>query len=251
MQDHGLCAGAPKAVPELPLKPGAARQPSASLPSSASRRWWQDVLDRSASLWWLKAAGTTALMSLFFVGYFHTLRHPASPVIEMPLTALDHWLPFQPQALPLYVSLWFYVALPPALLRGLRSLLAYGFWVTALCVTGLICFYLWPTAVPVRLLPTDFPGFALLQGVDAAANACPSLHVATAVFSAVWLDRILKAIGGRAGVRLVNAVWALAITYSTLAIRQHVALDVLAGALLGLVFAWASLRWRPQSGAQP
>jgi membrane-associated phospholipid phosphatase len=46
--------------------------------------------------------------------------------------------------------------------------------------------------------------------------------------------------------RLGNWLWFLLIAYSTLAIKQHVVLDVAAGALLGLVFAPLSLRWRPR-----
>jgi membrane-associated phospholipid phosphatase len=45
--------------------------------------------------------------------------------------------------------------------------------------------------------------------------------------------------------RLLNAAWFFVIVYSTLAIKQHVALDVAAGALLGSIFVLASLRWRP------
>jgi membrane-associated phospholipid phosphatase len=45
----------------------------------------------------------------------------------------------------------------------------------------------------------------------------------------------------------LNVVWLLLIVHSTIAIRQHVVLDALAGAVLGGAFAWAALRWRPAS----
>jgi membrane-associated phospholipid phosphatase len=45
---------------------------------------------------------------------------------------------------------------------------------------------------------------------------------------------------------LVNAAWFVVITYSTLAVKQHVALDDAAGALLGVAFLVPSLRWRPK-----
>jgi len=194
---------------------------------------------------WLKALGTTAFTWLFFIGYFHLLRHPAQPVTVMPLTALDHLVPFQPPWLAAYVSLWLYVGVAPGLQRGFVDLVVYGLWAAALCLSGLALFYAWPTAVP-PLTPAmaGAPGFDLLKGVDAAGNACPSMHVAVAIFSAAWVEHQLRQVGAPAWLRGINAAWFLAITYSTLAVKQHVVLDVLAGGLLGLGFAWLSLRWR-------
>lgn len=187
-------------------------------------------------------------MWVFFIGYFHVLRHPVRPVTEMPLTPLDQWVTFEPLALVAYVSLWVYVGIPAGLLPSLRQLVVYGLWVGALCTTGLVVFYAFPTAVPQPFLPVDvalYPGFALLQGVDAAGNACPSLHVATALFSACWLDRLLRQYAAPWQPRALNALWVVLIIYSTMAIKQHVALDVAGGALLALLFVWPSMRWFP------
>jgi len=195
-------------------------------------------------LFWLKGVGTTAFMWLFFVGYFHLLRHPTAAAFEMPLTAVDRWVGFQSWALWPYVSLWLYVAIPPALLTRTRSLVAYGAWIGALCVAGLACFYLWPTSVPALAPATDgLPGFELLRGVDATGNACPSLHVATATFSALWLHRLVRSLELPAWLAGANAAWYALIAWSTLATRQHVWWDVLAGAALALLFAAPSLRW--------
>lgn len=215
-----------------------------TLPSA----WRQELWHRLQQRFWLKFSGISAFMWLFFVGYFHLLRYPVRPVTEMPLTLLDHWVTFQPAALVAYVSLWVYVGIPAGLMLSLRQLLAYGLWVGALCLTGLALFYAFPTAVPRPQLPVDvalFPGFALLQGVDAAGNACPSLHVATALFSALWIDRLLRHIGTPWLPRTLNALWLLLIVYSTLAIKQHVALDVAGGMLLALLFVLPSMRWFP------
>lgn len=202
-------------------------------------------------LFWLKALGITVFMSVFFVGYFHLLRHPTQPPIEMPLTAIDRWITFQPWALWPYISLWFYVSLPPNLLSSFRSLAAYGAWIGALCVTGLACFYWWPTAVPrLETSTADLAGFDLLHGVDASGNACPSLHVATATFSAIWLDRLLRDLALPSWLRGANALWFTLIVWSTLATRQHVWWDVVAGLVLALLFTPLSLRWNglPRAG---
>ena len=207
---------------------------------------WHASLARLKRHLLLKIAGTAAFITLFFVGYFHVLRHPAHEVTLMPETALDRLVGFQPAALLPYVSLWLYVGIAPALLHGLRELVSYGCWVGALCLAGLTCFHFWPTAIPANLLDTtQYPGFELIRGLDAAGNACPSLHVATAVFSAAWLDRLLRELDAGWPTRSANWGWFALIAWSTLAIKQHVALDVLAGLLLGLAFALPSLRLRP------
>lgn len=203
---------------------------------------------RLRRLMWLKALGTAAGMWLFFVAYFHLLQSPAYPVRTMALTALDRWIPFQPEALFVYFSLWFYVALPPALLWGLRELVGYGVWVGALCAAGLLFFYFWPTAVPPLTIDTSgYPGFAVLRGVDAAGNAFPSMHVASAAFAAAWLGRVLRQMAFGPGWHVANVLWVSAICWSTVAVRQHVVLDVLGGLALGLVFAVPSLWWHRQA----
>jgi membrane-associated phospholipid phosphatase len=90
----------------------------------------------------------------------------------------------------------------------------------------------------------------VLHGVDATGNACPSLHVATAVFTAAWLHRLLGQIGFGAAWRIGNALWVVGIVWSTVAVRQHVVLDVVGGLLLAALFAAPALRWhRRQVGA--
>jgi len=225
-----------------------ARHRLASLDSPArllAPGWAAGLWLRARHLFVLKFLGISAVIALFFVGYFHVLRHPAYPVTVMPLTALDALIPFQPSMLVPYLSLWFYVGIAPGLQLTMRQLLTYAVWAIGLGLTGLGVFYLWPTAVPPLAVDvTDAMGFGLLRGLDASGNACPSMHVAFAVFSALWLAQVLKSLRAPVGLRLLNLGWLLAITWSTVAIRQHVVLDVVAGALLGGVFAWLSLRWR-------
>ena len=208
--------------------------------------WRAELVVRMRRHLVVKTLGITAFTWLFFIGYFHVLRHPVYPATLMPLTALDHLISFQPAALFPYLTLWLYIGFAPGLQQTFRHLVVYGLWVSALCVTGLSLFYLWPTTVPPRLMDVSgYLGFTLLQGVDAPGNACPSMHVAVAIFSAICLDDVLRQVRAPTALRLLNMAWFVAIAYSTMAIKQHVALDVAAGALLGTAFAWPSLRWRP------
>jgi membrane-associated phospholipid phosphatase len=195
--------------------------------------------------WWLaKLLGTTLGMFAFFVVYFQVLRHPLHPPLIVPLTAVDRLIGFEPGALPLYFSLWLYVSLAPALLIDRRELVSYGLAAAGLSAIGLGIFFLWPTAVPPAGVDwSRHPAFAFLKSVDASGNACPSLHVAFAVFTAVWFGRLLRQMGAGRLLRTLNWAWCLGILYSTVATRQHVALDVLAGAVLGAAVAAAHRRW--------
>jgi len=211
---------------------------------SSPTGWLRPAGARLLVLWVPKMLGTTLGMASFFAAYFWVLNHPQGPVTVMPLTFMDRLVGFQPAALPLYLSLWVYVSLGPALIARGRELLSYGVAAAALSVIGLGLFALWPTAVP----PADVdwsrhPAFAFLKAADASGNACPSLHVAFAVFTAFWLARLLRQLGAGAPARTANWLWCLGILWSTVATRQHVALDVLAGAALGAAVAVAHLRW--------
>lgn len=211
--------------------------------------WWADLRERFWYLLPLKAIGISGFMWVFFIGYFYTLRSPAYPVFEMPRTSWDAMVPFQPEALLVYGSLWFYVGIAPGLLLRVRELLMYGLWAAVLCGCGLLIFYFWPTAVPPRDMDVSaYPGFAILQGVDAAGNACPSLHVATAVFTAIWIDRLVRTMRAPSALRWANVIWVLAIAWSTVAIQQHVVLDALAGAVLGTALAGLSIWLSPWIG---
>lgn len=223
-------------------------------PDPAPAPWAAALWLRMRRHFLLKLVGTTTFTWLFFIGYFHLLREPAYAVAVMPLTALDRLIPFQPPMLFAYLTLWFYVGIAPGLQLTVRDLLAYGAWIAALCLTGLGLFYAWPSAVPpLGVDVSGFAGFQMLQGVDAAGNACPSMHVAVAIFTAVWIGHVLRQAGAPRWLQAINVGWFLLIAWSTLAIKQHVVLDAVAGALLGVLFVLPSLHWRPATrpGAAP
>jgi membrane-associated phospholipid phosphatase len=206
--------------------------------------WLRQAWLRGCTWWPAKLIGLTLVMIGFFAAYFWVLKHPLYPVATMPLTAVDRLIAFRPETLPLYLSLWFYVSLPPALLVARREIVSYAVATVMMSVIGLGIFILWPTTV--RWPDADWSqnsAFAFLKSVDASGNACPSLHVAFAVFTAIWLGRLLRQMSAGGGVRSFNWLWCLGILYSTVAIRQHVVLDVLAGAALGAAVAGLHLRW--------
>ncbi|WP_079418286.1 phosphatase PAP2 family protein [Thiomonas intermedia] len=190
---------------------------------------------------WLKALGTTAFTWSFFLAYFYLLQHPRISPTVMPMTPVDVWIGLQPWTLPFYLSLWVYVSLPVSVMTSRREIVGYGLRAGALCLIGLAIFYLWPTEVPTYAVDwARHPGFDILRGKDAAGNACPSLHVATAVFTAIWLDRMAPGLGFGARLRGLSLLWCALIVFSTMATKQHVLVDVICGAALGGAVAWTT-----------
>lgn len=201
--------------------------------------WYALGAERLMHLWFFKAAGTALFMVIFFYSYFEVLHSPIGVVTLMPLTWVDDWIAFWPPAFYLYASLWVYTALVPALQPSLVRFVAYGCGIGALCLSGLVIFSFFPTAVPYEFSTwfTD-PSLSLLRSLDLAGNACPSLHVATAVFTALAMQPLLRELQAPSWLRQASWFWCALIIYSTMAIKQHVLLDVLAGLLLGLFFGW-------------
>jgi hypothetical protein len=160
----------------------------------------------------------------------------------MPVTWVDELIGFQPLSLPLYVFLWFYISLGTALAKDLRELATFGAASLAMSVVGLAIFMFLPTRAPDFAVDwSQYPSMRFLKTVDVAGNAFPSLHAAFCVFTAVVLHAQLTAVGAGRWLRAWNLLLCGGILYSTIATRQHVALDAAAGAALGGAAALAYL----------
>lgn len=183
-------------------------------------------------------------MVIFFYSYFTVLRQPIYPVLTMPLTVVDSWVAFWPPAFYIYASLWVYAVLMPALQPSFLKLVAYGCGIGSLCLIGLVFFLFSPTTVPFAAMEWfNDPELSLLRRLDMAGNACPSLHVASALFTALCLHSTLRRIGCPTWLIALSWLWCALIVYSTMAIKQHVMWDVVAGALLALPIAALYLRF--------
>ena len=182
-------------------------------------------------------------MALFFLGYFLILNFPFFEVSVMPLTALDRFIPYQGGDWLLYVSLWIYVQLPPSFIDNRRELVRYGWMAALVSLVGFAIFMLWPTAIPAVAIDGADSSFAGIRNLDTTGNSCPSLHVAFAVFTAVWIERFFRRWGGAILIRWINIIWCIGIVYSTLGTKQHVFIDAVAGLALGLFGAAVQARF--------
>ena len=197
----------------------------------------QRILNR----FWLKSIGIPSFVWIFFEIYFYLINNSFYPVKIIPLTFVDEIIPMQKWAWLPYLSLWLYVSIPPSILTQSRSLLYYGFWIIILCGSG-ICFYcFYPSALPPINRPIS-EQLLWIAKIDAEKNVFPSMHVATAVFSGFWLNRLIIDCNCKSFWKYLNVIWCGLIIFSTLATKQHVFWDALSGLFLGIVIAYLSLR---------
>jgi membrane-associated phospholipid phosphatase len=195
------------------------------------------------TLWVLKTLGTAGGIALFFNAYFWAMRHPFGAVTVMPEIWVDRLIGFQPLSFFVYAFLWVYISFGTALARDLRELVAFGLASLVLSVAGLAVYMLLPTRAPNPAIDwTLYPWLDFLKSVDVAGNAFPSLHAAFCVFTAAALHDQLKTLDAARWIRTCNGVLCVAILYSTMATRQHVALDVIAGVVLGAAVAFPYLK---------
>lgn len=223
-----------------PVPPATGPAPIAS--------WQRQIGQRVTTLCWLKALGTTAFMWVFFLFYFELLHHPRYPITVMPDTWIDRAVTFSPDWVIIYFSLWVYVSLPGALQRDLRGLLWHGASALLMCAAGLAFYYWYPTTfMQPRVDWSSQPFGQILQSVDAPGNAFPSMHVAYALFAWAWIRHELHEVRAPRWLHILSLLWCMAIGFSTLATKQHVWWDVLAGIVLGLSagsIAVLATRWR-------
>ena len=193
----------------------------------------------------------TERVALFFslglllcVPYFALQYHPLLAPTFIPVTPLDRLIPVFEPAIWLYFSFYLFLTLPLLLARKSQDLrhIAFGFaWIT---VISHLCFALWPTAIPRLISPSQVtsPILRLVLSVDTNRNALPSLHASLGIYCALCSARLLRISTVRAELWL----WTFLILAATLLIKQHVLLDLLAGAALGALAFAALFSERPE-----
>jgi membrane-associated phospholipid phosphatase len=146
---------------------------------------------------------------------------------EVPRFAFDDAIPFMPELAGLYLMLfplmWVSVLVQRDPAHARRLVLA---GTGCACVASLIFVF-----APTSFARPDIAAtgvYAWVITADTVRNACPSLHGAYAVYSALW---IAFARGWRWG--LAAALLGVAILFATIAVRQHGLIDLVLGGLLG------------------
>lgn len=167
--------------------------------------------------------------------YLVLQRHPIFPVTEMKETWLDRIVPFVPGTVYAYESIWLLMPVAPWLMKSREELDRYTRGLVLVALAGFAVFFFHPT---LAARPKDFEDanavYGLLIRVDSELNAFPSLHAAFAVFHGACCHAVFSDSRWHAGSRWFVWVWVAVIIASTLLTKQHVLLDAVAGAALGL-----------------
>jgi membrane-associated phospholipid phosphatase len=151
-------------------------------------------------------------------------------------TPLDRAIPFVPVAIVVYSSIYLFLFLP---VLQIRDLALFSRTAKAFCVyngLSLLVFVLVPVQVerPEVVIDSLWTwGVAFNYACDPPYNSFPSMHVSNAVFATLIALRLDPPVGR------VTGAWALAIIASTLLIKQHWIVDLVAGGALG----WAGYRF--------
>jgi len=204
--------------------------PAMQIASSSSRV----QLTAFAAVWHVKIFWILVLTLWISIPYYWIERAAVFPPVTMPALFLDHAIPFVPFMVWPYLSLYPMLMIAPALLHHSASVRRFVVDFFCFSAISLAVFFFFPTRVERPDCVQIDPLYHQLVQIDAPLNACPSLHASMAVYSALWCVSLLRStrfgLAGAIGVGL----WTLAILYATLAIRQHVLLDLVAGTALAL-----------------
>ena len=167
------------------------------------------------------------------VPYFTLQRLGLFPERGIPELFIDRSIAFDPAWTPVYLSVCALVPLSVLLAERTEQLARFARALAGLCVICFAGFVLLPAAGPrpgadvVAGLEGSYPW---LVSVDGARNAFPSLHAGLTVLCMSFALRVSRA---PRPLRIAAWAFAAAILYSTLATKQHFALDVFVGAGLG------------------
>lgn len=183
----------------------------------------------------LKIVLSFILITMFAFFYLVPQLHPVFPIIVLKPGWIDRMIPFVPNAVYLYESLYLLMPVAPWLMRSKEELYRYSSGLILMSFVGFCFFFFLPTSNPrpVDVLDTNILYRTLIL-LDSELNAFPSLHTAYALFHSACCHVIFCKGSWHKLVRWIFWIWALLIMLSTLLTKQHVFIDVLSGALLGI-----------------
>jgi hypothetical protein len=183
-----------------------------------------DAGERRPPAWWLAwAAGVGGTALLYLLGSFHLV-----PPHVLRECALDKVIGFHPDAVWPYLSFFLMQASAFCFIPArYRVSLAKAF---LFCASfALAVFLAYPTTLLQPAMSSASAGLSVIRLIDTPSNCLPSLHAALSILSCAALS-----VDAPKRRKVLSALWTVAICWSAIATRQHLTIDISAGALLGL-----------------
>jgi membrane-associated phospholipid phosphatase len=177
-----------------------------------------------------------ALPTVVTAAYLAVQRIVVFPTRNVPANWFDHAIAFEPRWVWVYLSLYLLNPISPLLTQSRKDLLRYARGILFLFATGCVCFLIFPVAGPRPTAPQGDWLYHRLILVDRPYNSFPSLHAACAVYAvlyATYASRDSSRPELRKFLLSLAWLWAGLILYSTIATRQHFAIDLVPGIFLG------------------
>ena len=165
-------------------------------------------------------------------------RNAPGARVLMPWTLIDQWVPFVPSAVWVYLSVHVLVIGAFLSLDGVPRARRYTTAYLLTLFVGVTVHWFLPAELPRDAWPVlgdtlSNQVLIKLRELDTPMSCWPSMHVA---FS--WLAALALWKSGKK--RFVGAaVWAFAVSASTMLTKQHYLVDVVGGLVLAVVAWWA------------
>ena len=207
--------------------------------------------DRLRSHWRLKLLMTCALGTFFCVPYFLLMYYPLRPPRTLPTTVLDDAFPFDARWIWVYQSIYLLINPLPWLATRRAQLARFCVGFVAVCCVSFAIFAIYPTACSRPDVADPRGMYWLLLLYDRKLNAFPSLHAGLLTYTLLFVRRLIREDHywrhpfDLANLLFVGAViWGILILIGAMFLKEHYAIDLLAGAALAVVadwFAWSKL----------
>jgi membrane-associated phospholipid phosphatase len=201
--------------------------------------------DRLKSEWALKLILLFVLNFWVYAPYLFLQRHHFSPTTTMPLSFCDRLIPFLPQTVWIYLSIYFLMPIGPFLMNKRQQILHYALGIILISLFADIIFLFWPTSCPRPNAVGTNAIYQALISMDNSFHAFPSLHAAFAVYSAMCGGLVMRELSNSRFWQICLWLWAFLILLATLTTKQHVVLDIIAGSMLGFgIFNCMFNQWK-------
>jgi len=189
-----------------------------------------DLRSRLSAHWRIKLLLLIGLTTAFTAPYIYLAHHPLTRLHQVPMTWLDRAAGFEPRWVWVYQSLYLLTGSLPWFAQTRRQLRNYVIGFALLSAASFAVFIFFPTRCPRVASPNASGMYKALLAYDGPFNAMPSMHVGILFYTLCFAGRVAAPISRFGWIVLLTWFWLIA--WSTLALKEHYALDLVAGVAL-------------------